>query len=402
MPVPISFEFKLGKSDMIRACDISVNFLAIATFTKLLVYAFHRDFSLSSKPLVDVDISKGDISKGDYWTPTCLTLLESQRASSQRFSSSWAWVAVGGERGVKLFLLRRHKTWNLQSSRPILLSGIESVRELSASPNLSEDPYASILAAACEGILLFWDLRQRRLNDQNPFHPTAAIPVPCQSVSLPDTRAALGLKANSTQSIRGRRITSATIFISPSRQPYVMCTMFPPREALQGVPNQTFISPIASSLAKQREAKAYWHEIEALSGDVVTGIACSGPPIVVAIEANKLKLVQLQGYPGGLISVEDPIEMPLRPRIRSNGPSGVSIRLIAKTNQLKIIILDHKGTVTVVKANIPNMPGLNDLPPQLPDVLLDGKTVAELDGTSSRSMSLPESTITTASTSSSV
>jgi len=178
--------------------------------------------------------------------------------------------------------------------------------------------------------------------------------------------------------------------------------MFPPREALRGVPNQTFVSPIAPSLAKQREAKAHWHEIEALSGDVVTGIAYSGLPVVVAIEANKLKLVQLQGCPGGLISVEDPIEMPLRPSIRSDGPSGVSIRLIAKTNQLKIIILDHKGTVTVVKASIPNMPGPNDSPPQLSDLLLDGTTRAELDGTSSRSMSLPESTITTASSSSSV
>ena len=146
-----------------------------------------------------------------------------------------------------------------------------------------------------------------------------------------------------------------------------MCTMFPPREALQGVPNLTFISPIASSLAKQREAKAHWHEIEALSGDVVTGIAYSGLPVVVAIEANKLKLVRLRGCPGGLISVEDPIEMPLRLRIRSNGPSGVSIRLIAETDQLKIITLDHKGTVTVVKASIPNMQGLNDSPPQLPD-----------------------------------
>lgn len=379
MPVPISFKFKLGKSDMIRACDISVNFLAIATFTKLLVYAFRRDFSLSSSPLVDADISKGD-----DWTPTCLTLLENRQASSQRFLSSWAWVAVGGEGGVKLFLLRRHDTWNLQSNRPILWSGIESVRELSASPNLSADPCASILAGACERTLLFWDLRQRRPNDQTPFHPTAAIPIPCRS------------------SIRGRHITSATIFISPSGQPYVVCTMFPPREALQGVPNQTFISPIASSLAKQREAKAHWHEIEALSGDIVTGIAYSGLPIVVAIEANKLKLVQLQGCPGGLISVEDPIEMPLRPSIRSDGPSGVSIRLIAKINQLKIFILDHKGTVTVVEASIPNMPELNDSPPQLPDLLLDGTTRAELHGTPSRSISLPESTITTASNSSSV
>jgi len=210
-PVPISFKLKLGRSDMVRACDISVNFLAVATLTKLLVYAFRRDLSPSSSPLVDVDISRGS-----YWTPTCLTLLENQQASSRHFSSSWAWVAVGGEQGVKLFLLRRHATWNLQSNRPILWSGIESVRGLAASPNLSEDPYASILAGACEGMLLFWDLRQRGPNDQNPFHPTAAIPVPCQSVSLPNTRTALGLKANSTQSIRGRRITSATTFISPS------------------------------------------------------------------------------------------------------------------------------------------------------------------------------------------
>lgn len=378
VPHPISFQLRLSKSDEIRACDISVSFLAIATFEKLLVYAFGGDFSLNSNPLLDIDISKGD-----HWAPTCLTLFENQQSLSQPSSSSWAWVAVGGGRGVKLFLLRKHMTWSLQIDKPVLWSGIESVKMLSASPNLSQDPYASILAGVCETTLLFWDLRQRMLNDQNPLRATAVIPVPCYS------------------SIRGRRITSATIFISPSGRPYVICTMFPPREAPQGVPNQTFISPIVSSLAKQKEAEVHWHEIEALSGDVVTGIAYSGLPVIVAIEANKLKLVQLQGRAGGLISVEHPIEMPLRPSVRPDGPSGISIRLVTKTNKLTIIVLDYKGTVTVVEARIPNMPGPNDSPPQLP-ALLDGTIRAELHGTSSRNMSLPESTITIASSSSSV
>ncbi|OCL04732.1 hypothetical protein AOQ84DRAFT_415577 [Glonium stellatum] len=339
VPHPISFQLRLSKSDEIRACDISVSFLAIATFEKLLVYAFGGDFSLNSNPLLDIDISKGD-----HWAPTCLTLFENQQSLSQPSSSSWAWVAVGGGRGVKLFLLRKHMTWSLQIDKPVLWSGIESVKMLSASPNLSQDPYASILAGVCETTLLFWDLRQRMLNDQNPLRATAVIPVPCYS---------------------------------------------------------TFISPIVSSLAKQKEAEVHWHEIEALSGDVVTGIAYSGLPVIVAIEANKLKLVQLQGRAGGLISVEHPIEMPLRPSVRPDGPSGISIRLVTKTNKLTIIVLDYKGTVTVVEARIPNMPGPNDSPPQLP-ALLDGTIRAELHGTSSRNMSLPESTITIASSSSSV
>jgi hypothetical protein len=184
-PVHVSRILKAPKGARIQACAISGSLLAFVTSNELVVYGLNNIFIDESDPLERIDITRDTA-----WAPTNLTVVDNQRKPSENDSSTWTWIAVGVEGFVKLFLFRKYTTtWCLQSDQPRLDSRLDSPVTISASSNLTEDPYNSIFVAGYLNKVLCWDLRATR-ESRHDLSATTKLAVPCEAVSIFQTYAA--------------------------------------------------------------------------------------------------------------------------------------------------------------------------------------------------------------------
>lgn len=158
-------------SDKIKGVDISRELLVVATVKRLILVVLRDNAGR---------VEQGGVInlffKRKEWSPTCLVL-------SHHPGATWCWVAVGGTLDVNLYLFRYfNSAWALQQDRPTLLGCTAEIRALCASPNFSDNPYASIFAGACDSGLACWNLRlwdrHSRTHDS-----VDAIAVPLEDVS---------------------------------------------------------------------------------------------------------------------------------------------------------------------------------------------------------------------------
>src|SRR2546430_8756186 len=98
-------------------------------------------------------------------------------------------------------------------------------------------------------------------------------------------------------------LKSATLFTSPSKRPYVLCTTSPSAERELNKENGgewSFISPVVSSPAIL--PKSLSHRIEQLLGSIIAGAVTSVGEVLAVVESTgKIRLFRLnRQLDGGL------------------------------------------------------------------------------------------------------
>jgi hypothetical protein len=352
-------------NDEIKGVDISGGLLTLATVDRLILVLFNN----GEREVTQSDVITLSL-KRQGWSPTCVMLSHHQGAS-------WCWVAVGGTLEVNLYLFRYiNNRWTLQRDRPILHGCASEMRALAASENLTDNPYASLFAGACDNKLAFWNLR---LWDGRTakLSPVDTINVPAEDSVVP-----------------GRRITSLTIFFSPCGFPYILATMLPataPFENKYQIPNWTFIMPVLHTHSgalnnvapwprthDEAEPQTRWnHHCDLIfkSGDeVVSGHATSNQPYFAIVKNGKVKLRLLTGEMGKLGSSPVNIGFEHKLKIHRDNYRAASIQLVNSTDELRILTIDQAGTLVVYTLIIPGLPG----PPTPPTPLVESDS-RELD-----------------------
>lgn len=194
--------------------------------------------------------------------------------------------------------------------------------------------------------------------------------------------------------VSGRRITSLTIFLSPSGYAYILCTMLPATDPIYQYPNWSFILPILhappdatthtdpSAYVESPFQRRWKHRCDLMfkPGDKVwTGHTTSNQPYIGIVKNKKLQLLHLTGGNGTLQAGPVDIEFEHRLDVDREYFRAARIQLINTPDQLRIITIDCAGTLVVYTLNVPGLPG----PPTPPTPLqeIDGRQLDhEIDG----------------------
>jgi len=173
----IPVDFSLTRDDEIIDVDISADLLVVLTLKNLVLFSFIPNI----KGDAEVNKKKMVPHSRNAQSPSCLCLSQ---------AASWAWVAVGKEQCIELYLFRKDmitSVWSLKTDRPKLRywseESISQIEIIAASPNQSQNPNASIFAGSCGSYLSFWDLRARSGLAQT-MAPTGRIAVPAEQVCI--------------------------------------------------------------------------------------------------------------------------------------------------------------------------------------------------------------------------
>jgi len=146
-------------------------------------------------------------------------------------------------------------------------------------------------------------------------------------------------------------LTSATLFNSPSRKPYVLCTTSPSSERELAAENGcewSFISPVASVPA--RMPMSLQHNIVELRKSVLVGAATSAGDLIAILEASgRVKLLSLDGNrDGGLCCHASKNPMNLKIRLsRQDRAHPTSLRFQESSEGLRIFAVDRHGELIV-------------------------------------------------------
>lgn len=182
-------------------------------------------------------------------------------------------------------------------------------------------------------------------------------------------------------------LTSATLFNSPSRKPYVLCTTSPSLER-EHTGEWSFISPVAPGPASM--PISLQHSIEQLRESVLVGAATSVGDLIAVLEASgRVRLLRLdKEIDGGLCchASQDPVLEFNNQLCPQDSAPPTSLRFQETLRGLQIFAIDRRGKLivkTLTKCAYPPLATPIPLePPELPSssaTQLDSHPIHQLE-----------------------
>ncbi|KAF1995486.1 hypothetical protein P154DRAFT_610853 [Amniculicola lignicola CBS 123094] len=376
------------RKERILDVALSDDLLVILTFGRILVYEHTDPRAFENRPVDEIPFG---VPGQDGWTPQSISMHQARPVTTQ--GQTTARIVVGGERNeVRVFTYSHLYRWNRREGRAELfcsdpLERMGSIRLVGFSPpSLSQSDQFMVVGVSTANHVYCWSVDLR--HDNSPL-----IECGWKFDSNPDRGKAATIG----------RITSSTLFASPSGKPYLFCTV---DQRGGSAVVRSFISPIEMSNPSQPsiwdQLRVLPHETEGgIAREVFHGTATPNGLFLVAVEENRIRILAIQGsYQGGLTC---------RKNLSNDGycksslidtdedVSAISIHVKEYYGRLEIVAVDGRGHVIALKTNIRDMPPASALPTPVtrgdqqvvgstgPIELNAGSTVGELDiGESSR------------------
>jgi len=333
--------------EVIRACTIGGGLLAIISYRSLIVYELDENtVTVHEQPLLN------EYWREDDWTAKSLAVYHGRHHNAANQDNIlWTWVAVGGDRSVRLFRLSKGTDWTVhQEDQPILgyNRSYGSIKSVSFSPNDSSRPFASLVTGVTDSNqILVWNL-----NNWTGAHQSLS-PVFTTSARLEEVTSLIKSSAISDiaitppQTIDSYGVTTATVFFSQSERPYLFC----PITAARGSSPVSFTCPVGSNPQQQRQAESHREIAPRLDGRTLAGTVTPGGTFVVGIENNFMTLVPLEGIPGGVRCGTQFLRWSSNLRAGQNG-NGISVRILPAAGGIRVIAVDTRGTVISKRVHV--------------------------------------------------
>ncbi|KAF2657271.1 hypothetical protein K491DRAFT_757004 [Lophiostoma macrostomum CBS 122681] len=326
------------ESDRIRAIALSDDLLAIVTHSRLLVYEYRTTGAISDN-LVD----SREIDQRQTWTPKSIAIRQ-RGAVGERLVAS-AFIVVGGERktGAKLFSYAYEgNCWCAHSDRVLLScpSNTGSIKIVSFSPNESKalEPFL-VCGVSNSDVIYCWrvDPTERLIRTVDP------------SLTLNCTSGRLG-------TFQRGEITSVAIFSSPSKRPYLFCSVNQ-RHGSHTI--RSFLAPLEQAYAGQSSHSTQWRELpeETVGRNMLCGTVTSNGLFIVVVEEGIMRLLRLQGAcEGGLTCWSNPINWVSSLKPAATDVLAVSVSAKEEFGRLHVTAVDGRGHVLFARVSVPKMP----------------------------------------------